>query len=1128
MAASSSAQNPDRQAKLEHVLADYLHSVENGQPLDRLALIAAHTELADDLQSFFRNHDSIGRLAVPLNAAAAEAPTITGMLDPEPAQAGMTVRYFGDYELLEEIARGGMGVVFKARQVNLNRVVALKMILAGQLANETDVKRFYVEAEAAAKLDHPGIVPIFEIGQHDGQHYFSMAFIEGESLAKKVANGPLPPREAAAFVKKVAEAVEYAHEKGIIHRDLKPANVLLDRQGQPKVTDFGLAKQIQGDSELTGTGQILGTPSYMPPEQASGKLDEVGPPSDVYALGAILYCLLTGRPPFQAASPLDTLKQVLEQEPVAPRQLNPQVPLDLETIALKCLEKEPARRYAKAIDLVDELGRFLRGEPILARPIGRLARGWRWCQRNRIVATLLGAVTALVATVAVVSTIAALRLDSEHKETQKQLKLTQEAVEKTKKAENAAVQRLYGSLVDQARANRLSRRIGQRFKTLEVLSEASRMAQDMSLPDEDFLRLRNEAIACLTLTDVRMAHEWDGWPTGSFWVEFDGALERYAHTDLDGNVSIRRVSDGAELWDISGSRPGEAWPAISADGQFLAVTALDGIKVWNLSGQEPLVVMEGWRDGSVAFSPDSRRLATRNPNGIVTVFELPSGQQLKRITTGLPGAHFAYHPDGRQLALGHQTGVQICDIETGTVLKNLPQPAGAGFIAWHPSGKTLAAVGRDRIVQIWDVPTGRATIQLKGHTNDGILFAFSHSGDLLASTGWGQPLRLWDPRTGELLFQDPIVMPFLHFSPDDRRLAAGILDNGKLGIIEIAAAGQFYRTLVRDPALGTGQYYLPSISPDGRLLAAGMFDGVGLWNFASGDAIKFMPTGTTYSALFEPSGALLTNENTGLRRWPIEVDSSAPGTLRMGPPQQLPLFGPSSSISMSRDGQVLAKAMYSAGASVWHQDPVHPPISLAPHVDVRAVSVSPDGRLVATGSHSGTKVKIWDSKSGALVRELPVEGRSGVLFSTDGRWLLTSWNGFRLWATDSWQEVRTIGGSGGAAFSPDGKVLVVEQGNGVIRLVNPDTGLEYARLEDPHQDRGSSPCLTADGAQLAVANTDSNSIHVWDLRAIRELLSQMGLDWKLPQYEPAGRPNGLVPLTTVVDVKPAVKTSPER
>ena len=390
----------DRQSKLERVLADYLHSVEQRQPLDRSALIAAHPDLANDLQSFFHNHDSIGRLAVPLNAAAAEAPTITGMLDLEPVQAGMVVRYFGDYELLDEIARGGMGVVFKARQVNLNRIVALKMILAGQLANDSDVKRFYAEAEAAARLDHPGIVPIFEIGQHDGQHYFSMAYIEGESLAKKIANGPLPPREAAKLVKKVAEAVEYAHRKGIVHRDLKPANVLLDGQGQPKVTDFGLAKLLKGDSGLTGTGQILGTPSYMPPEQAEGQVDQIGPQADVYALGAILYCLLTGRPPFQAANPIDTLLQVIHQEPLSPRALNPTIPRDLDTICLKCLEKDSLRRYPSAQELADELERFSNDEPIQARPPAVAERAWRWLRKQR---RSVGLTAAAVAATLVVS-----------------------------------------------------------------------------------------------------------------------------------------------------------------------------------------------------------------------------------------------------------------------------------------------------------------------------------------------------------------------------------------------------------------------------------------------------------------------------------------------------------------------------------------------------------------------------------------------------------------------------------------------------------------------------------------------------------------------------------------------------
>ena len=317
-----------------------------------------------------------------------------------PLPLGIRIRYFGDYELLKEIARGGMGVVYQARQVKLNRVVALKMILAGQLAGENDVKRFYSEAEAAASLDHPGIVPIFEVGQHEGQHYFSMGYVEGQSLAAKVAKGPLPPREAAELVEQVAQAVQFAHEKGVIHRDLKPANVLLDAAGHPRVTDFGLAKRVTGESGLTASGQVLGTPSYMPPEQAAGKIDQISPASDVYSLGAMLYCLLTGRPPFHTANPMDTLIQVLGQEPVPPRQLNAEVPRDLETVILKCLEKEPKRRYATAQELADELQRYLDGKPVLARPISAAGRIWRWCRRKPGLAA--AGILALALTIAVI------------------------------------------------------------------------------------------------------------------------------------------------------------------------------------------------------------------------------------------------------------------------------------------------------------------------------------------------------------------------------------------------------------------------------------------------------------------------------------------------------------------------------------------------------------------------------------------------------------------------------------------------------------------------------------------------------------------------------------------------------
>jgi len=293
-----------------------------------------------------------------------------------------TIHYFGDYELLSEIARGGMGVVYKARQTSLNRIVAVKMILSGQLAGETEVKRFRTEAEAAGNLQHPNIVAIHEVGEHEGRQYFSMDYVEGKNLAEVIQGKPMAAREAAALLKTIAEAVHHAHQRGTLHRDLKPQNVLIDAEGRPRITDFGLAKKVDQDSELTRTGAVMGSPAYMPPEQATGRHDQLGPASDVYSVGAILYQLLTGMAPYLGATPLDTLRLVVEQEPLAPSKLNSDVPPDLETICLKCLEKSPERRYASARALAEELERFLKQEPILARPASGWRKAWTWSARN--------------------------------------------------------------------------------------------------------------------------------------------------------------------------------------------------------------------------------------------------------------------------------------------------------------------------------------------------------------------------------------------------------------------------------------------------------------------------------------------------------------------------------------------------------------------------------------------------------------------------------------------------------------------------------------------------------------------------------------------------------------------------
>jgi serine/threonine protein kinase/lipopolysaccharide biosynthesis regulator YciM len=403
----------------DSILAALIEACERSeiQSLNVEDWVQRYPEHESQIRSYVANRKQLEAVLGPKVAFDPEANTLG--IENASSPAGSRVRYFGDYELIDEIARGGMGVVYKAKQINLNRIVALKMILSGQLASEQDVQRFRTEAEAAANLDHPRIVPIYEVGQQDGQHYFSMGFVDGESLAQKIVDGPMAHREAAEMLVKICEGIAYAHERGVIHRDLKPANILLDQSEQPKITDFGLAKKLGSDSNLTGTGQILGTPSYMAPEQASGKVDEVGPLADIYALGAILYCLLTGRPPFQAANPMDTLLQVLDKEPIPPRQLNATIPEDLETICLKCLSKEPHRRYSNANELSQELGRFLRGEPIQARPVGRVEQAWRWCKRNPAIAGWIATASVLMILGTTVSTYFAFDANQKRQEAEK-------------------------------------------------------------------------------------------------------------------------------------------------------------------------------------------------------------------------------------------------------------------------------------------------------------------------------------------------------------------------------------------------------------------------------------------------------------------------------------------------------------------------------------------------------------------------------------------------------------------------------------------------------------------------------------------------------------------------------------
>jgi WD40 repeat protein/Tfp pilus assembly protein PilF len=988
------------------------------------------------------------------------------------------------YEVLGILGWGGMGVVYRAWQHQLNRMVALKMVHAGAQASPQVLARFRVEAEAVARLQHPNIVQIHEVGQHAGCPFLVLELVEGRTLAQWLAGTPQPSRRAADAVETLARAIQSAHRQGVVHRDLTPANILLTADGVPKITDFGLAKiVIGGENFRTQTGELLGTPSYMAPEQAASRHQDVGTLTDIYALGAILYEMLTGRPPFKAESPLETLRQVVADEPVSPSRLRPKLARDLETICLKCLRKEPNQRYATAGALADELRRFLEGRPILARRAKLGEQLWRWCRRNPWLAGVNIAAAALTIILAVGATVAALTFREQRDQ-------IAEDVIRIGRAEAETRKNLFDTLTAQARAGRLSRSAGQRFDSLDALARAVRISRGLSLSAERLGKLRDEAIACMALPDLKRIRQWGGWNAATVAIAYDADFERYAQLRRDGTVSIRRVADDQEVLHLGG-RGFRA--RFTSDGRYLAIEGVGNyLEVWSLERHARVATYHDQRAWDL--SPDSRLIAVGHVDGSLVQHDLGTGRAA-RTWTGTPLAHkLAFGPDGRELAVitADFSLLQIHDAVSGRVVAEV-QVRDADFLAWHPDGTTIATSGHDSKLSLWDIATRSRKMVLECPHSGAVEVAFSPSGDTLVSWGWDGKIRLWDPQTGKLLLSMSGYCHYPVFRRDGRLLAAHD-ENSQVGLWQVASRREF-RTLLRDSY--HDKYWKISIHPGGRLLAAGMESGVGLWDLASGADLGFLPIGTMRHLLFDPAGNLLARGANGVWRFAIHQGPTA-ATLRMVLPRALPLPGSDTELALSGDGRLLALANVNDALAM---DIDHPDrrVRLGPHGDLRYVAVSPDGRSVATGSHHEPRVRIWQARDGELAAELPSSVWSSVAFSPDGRWIAAGHLDCRVWAVGSWSEGPRIGGAL-LGFSPDGTVLAVETGAGAVRLVDPATGKDYARLEDPNQERATDVGFSPDGAQIAVASADSSAIRVWDLRAIRRNLAVMALDWDAPPY----------------------------